>query len=355
MPQHIPEALLAAMPPIIADANRGGVRTDHARVRQEPAVGFGADDSRLKRYQGAVVGESRSRAILRRARSRTLSVIAWPESDVPAARNVTEARGARANVENADDLGLALDRDDDLGNEAVKARVGPVAERAQRVGGDPVLRRDGLQGPRQRRIVDLLCLSDRVAHFPSSFPAPSSFVPRSAGRFLSVTDCRGPASANDRSEAPGSAADGRNDPRNDKLLERDQPAQATRPGRCCARRCCAKITPSWPISPTIVTPAAMFCGEIILPVTPPEVLVAASSTGLRPNCEPPPPENCRTGGSPRCRCPSGRPLPSRGRATAGRTVAGRGHPGAQRIGHARVVVQVSQPDDHQDGQIATRC
>ena len=42
-----------------------------------------------------------------------------------------------------------------------------------------------------------------------------------------------------------------------------------------------RILPSCPISPTVVTPTAMFCGEIILPVTAPEELVAASSTGLR--------------------------------------------------------------------------
>ena len=44
-----------------------------------------------------------------------------------------------------------------------------------------------------------------------------------------------------------------------------------------------KISPSRPASPTVVTPTAMFCGEIILPVTAPEELVAASKTGLRPS------------------------------------------------------------------------
>src|SRR2546425_6466239 len=34
--------------------------------------------------------------------------------------------------------------------------------------------------------------------------------------------------------------------------------------------------------PTVVTPTAMFCGEIIFPVTAPEEFVAARSTGLTP-------------------------------------------------------------------------
>ncbi len=43
----------------------------------------------------------------------------------------------------------------------------------------------------------------------------------------------------------------------------------------------ANTTPSWPLSSVTDTPVAMFCGEIILPITPPEELVAANSTGLR--------------------------------------------------------------------------
>lgn len=42
-----------------------------------------------------------------------------------------------------------------------------------------------------------------------------------------------------------------------------------------------KTLPSFPISPTVVTPTAMFCGEIIFPVTAPEELVAARRTSLR--------------------------------------------------------------------------
>src|SRR5689334_12275021 len=51
---------------------------------------------------------------------------------------------------------------------------------------------------------------------------------------------------------------------------------------------CQKVlrstSPSLPTSPTVETPMAMFCGEIILPATAPEELVAASRTGLRLSC-----------------------------------------------------------------------
>ena len=41
--------------------------------------------------------------------------------------------------------------------------------------------------------------------------------------------------------------------------------------------------PSWPFRSVTETPVAIFCGEIILPMTPPEELVAAMSTGFRPS------------------------------------------------------------------------
>src|SRR5579859_1604113 len=42
-----------------------------------------------------------------------------------------------------------------------------------------------------------------------------------------------------------------------------------------------RTLPSSPIRPTVVTPTAIFCGEIIFPVTPPEEFVAASKIGFR--------------------------------------------------------------------------
>ena len=41
-------------------------------------------------------------------------------------------------------------------------------------------------------------------------------------------------------------------------------------------------SPSWPAMPTAAAAIARFCGLTILPMTPPEVLAAASSTGSRP-------------------------------------------------------------------------
>ena len=46
----------------------------------------------------------------------------------------------------------------------------------------------------------------------------------------------------------------------------------------------ASTTPSWPFKWVTETPVAMFCGEIILPITPPDELVAAMRTGFRPSC-----------------------------------------------------------------------
>src|SRR5215216_3860260 len=42
-----------------------------------------------------------------------------------------------------------------------------------------------------------------------------------------------------------------------------------------------KMSPSRPPRPTAAAPIARFCGEIILPSTPPEELAAASSVGER--------------------------------------------------------------------------
>src|SRR6478609_6689126 len=42
-----------------------------------------------------------------------------------------------------------------------------------------------------------------------------------------------------------------------------------------------KMSPSLPVSPTAAAPIARFWGEIILPITPPELLAAASSVGER--------------------------------------------------------------------------
>src|ERR1700684_1536802 len=43
----------------------------------------------------------------------------------------------------------------------------------------------------------------------------------------------------------------------------------------------ANTTPSLPLSSVVATPVEIFCGEIILPITPPDELVAAIRIGLR--------------------------------------------------------------------------
>ena len=43
-----------------------------------------------------------------------------------------------------------------------------------------------------------------------------------------------------------------------------------------------KISPSRPTAPTPAAPTERFCGLIILPMTPPELLVAAMRMGSRP-------------------------------------------------------------------------
>ena len=42
-----------------------------------------------------------------------------------------------------------------------------------------------------------------------------------------------------------------------------------------------KSSPSWPAMPTAAAPMARFCGDTILPSTPPELLAAAISVGDR--------------------------------------------------------------------------
>ena len=48
---------------------------------------------------------------------------------------------------------------------------------------------------------------------------------------------------------------------------------------------CQKVlrstSPSWPTRPTVDTPTAMFCGQIIFPATAPDEFVAAVRIGLR--------------------------------------------------------------------------
>src|ERR1700722_17997338 len=46
----------------------------------------------------------------------------------------------------------------------------------------------------------------------------------------------------------------------------------------------ANTTPSLPLSSVVATPVEMFCGEIILPITPPDEFVAAIRMGLRLSC-----------------------------------------------------------------------
>ena len=46
----------------------------------------------------------------------------------------------------------------------------------------------------------------------------------------------------------------------------------------------ASTSPSRPLRSVTETPVAMFCGEIILPITPPDELAAANRTGLKPSC-----------------------------------------------------------------------
>ena len=64
---------------------------------------------------------------------------------------------------------------------------------------------------------------------------------------------------------------------------------------------------------------ARFCGEIILPSTPPELLAAASSTVESPAAPPPSPAASRTANSTRCRTRSPRCRASPAPATAART------------------------------------
>ena len=114
----------------------------------------------------------------------------------------------------------------------------------------------------------------------------------------------------------------------------------------------AKTTPSWPAILVTETPVAMFCGEIILPITPPDELVAANRMGLRSSCR----------AATTCRFPNSAlpdvSLPDNITATQprkgeSRTKSARSkQPLAQRIGKAGVVHQVGKANDqhHRDNR-----
>lgn len=45
----------------------------------------------------------------------------------------------------------------------------------------------------------------------------------------------------------------------------------------------ANTTPSWPLRSVTDTAVAMFSGDVVLPIAPPDELAAATSTGFSPN------------------------------------------------------------------------
>jgi len=93
-------------------------------------------------------------------------------------------------------------------------------------------------------------------------------------------------------------------------------------------------------------PVAMFCGEIILPITPPDELVAAISTGFKPSC--PAATTCSL---PNSALPDvslageehGDPPEERGEHRE--EDARRGNPETERVIHAGIVHEIGEADN----------
>ena len=126
------------------------------------------------------------------------------------------------------------------------------------------------------------------------------------------------------------------------------------PSNSVSMMLCQKVrakTALLPFSLVTETPVAMFCGEIILPMTPPDELVAANSTGLRLSCL----------AATTCRLPNRAlpevSLPDRNTATQPRKgesstnrCPAEATPWPERIGQPGVVHQIGQADDEHDGE-----
>ena len=126
--------------------DRRRVRADLAAQRREPAIGDGADHAGLQGDRAPSAATSMPRQPSP-SMTRTESLTAWPERLVPAARKVTGVPQARAAGEHAAQLVLVVDDDEELGDQAVEARVGSPREQAQRVGDEAL----GRQGRRRAR------------------------------------------------------------------------------------------------------------------------------------------------------------------------------------------------------------
>ncbi len=75
----------------------------------------------------------------------------------------------------------------------------------------------------------------------------------------------------------------RDHPREQVLLRHDQQAEEQRKQDMLCLNVRASTSPSRPVMPVTEVPVDMFCGEIILPITPPDEFVAAISTGSSPS------------------------------------------------------------------------
>ena len=128
----MPLALLAAMPPIIAasiEAGSGPILLPSGASLRLAAAPITPGCSVINAPSAATSMPRQPSPSM----TRTESLIAWPERLVPAARNVTGVVQASAAGEHAAELGLVVDHDEELGDQAVEAGVGSPSEQAQRV------------------------------------------------------------------------------------------------------------------------------------------------------------------------------------------------------------------------------
>ena len=122
--------------------DRGRIRADLPAQRSEPAIGRGADHARLERDRCAVGGDlDAAPAVAEHDQDGVADRLAGEARPGGAERHRRAQAGAAG--EHAAKLGLVVDDDEELGNQAVEARVGSPREQAQRVDDEPLGRQEG--------------------------------------------------------------------------------------------------------------------------------------------------------------------------------------------------------------------
>ena len=144
----MPEALLAAMPPISQASIEAGSGPILRRTARASGWRLAADDARLQTYRGGVRADlTGGQAIA--DQHQAPSVTAWPDRLVPAARKVTGTSRLPATASRLTTSSSLSTTTTTPGDQPVEAGVGTVGQQAQRIGDQPLGRDDGGNGAPQ--------------------------------------------------------------------------------------------------------------------------------------------------------------------------------------------------------------